>query len=540
MISLAAVALLQLGQSLAVVDDHIRTEQDIIHYEIVLSIPNRSNTVAASATVTYRLTGESNTLVLDFDSALDIDSIILAGGARAAHGREWNWAVREGIGDLLVVTQEASLGDTLSVTVYYQGRPRDGLILRDNVHGRPTAFADNWPDRAHLWFPSEDHPSDKASVSFRVETPPGWSAVANGHLVAVERHPDGRTAWIWQEERPIPVHTMVIGAAVMSVASLGEVDGVPQTMWTFPQDSAFAAEQPFRRAAHMVELLSSVIGPFPYAKLAHVQSSTRYGGMENSSAIFYDENGYASRRMGEGVVAHEIAHQWFGDAVSQYDWHHLWLSEGFASYFGPLYFQLAGEAETFARAMRSNRSEYMSSEVVDSPVIDTTQKDLFGLLNANNYEKGAWVLHMLRGELGDSVFLRCVREYYDTFRDSTALTADFATIVSLRAGRPMDWFFEQWLLRPGYPKIDATWGYAEGADSGWISVRQIQPQTWGAFSILLPVTVINSEGVVEHMSVRVDDWEVTNRFATDGAPKEVLLDPNETLLLDVVALKRSR
>jgi aminopeptidase N len=542
MISLAVVALLQAGVSqLAVVDDHIRSEQNIVHYEIVLSIPDRGSSIEASTSISYRVTGPSHALVLDFDRGFDIDSITLLDG-RVARRDEWSWAPREGTGDLLVITQVGDAGDALSVTVYYHGEPKDGLIIRNNVYGQRTAFADNWPDRAHLWFPSEDHPSDKATVSFRIATPPDWRAVANGRLMGVERGTDSRSrsTWLWREDRPIPVHTMVVGAAVMSVASLGEAGGVPQTVWTFPQDSAFAVERPFRHATDMVDVFSAILGSFPYEKLAHVQSSTRFGGMENSSAIFYNESDYASRTMGEGVVAHEVAHQWFGDAVSQYDWHHLWLSEGFASYFGPLYFQLAGQEETFDRAMRSNRDRYLRSEVVNRPVIDTTEKNLFNLLNANNYQKGAWVLHMLRAELGDSAFFGSVRDFYNTFRDSTALTADFAAIVSRRAGRSMDWFFDQWLLQPGFPKVDVTWGYDADEHLVWLEARQVQPQQWGIFAFLLPVTVVYADRAVEHMSVRLDGREPTHRFAVTADPVEILLDPEETLLFEVDQLKRIR
>lgn len=539
MLSIAALGLLQAGVSLAMVDDHIRAEQDVIHYEIDLSIPDRGSSIRASTAIRYVLSDASSELVLDFDSGFEIDSIILADG-RAARRDEWTWAPREGPGNLLVVTQAGDVGDTLSVAVHYSGSPRDGLIIRDNVHGRRTAFADNWPDRAHHWFPSEDHPSDKASVSFRIEVPRDWRAVANGRLMQTEQVGDGRTAWLWREDRPIPVHTMVMGAGIMSVAALGEAGGVPQTAWTFSEDSAFAVEHPFRRATDMVEVLIGVLGSFPYEKLAHVQSSTRYGGMENSSAIFYNESAYASRRMGESVVAHEIAHQWFGDAVSQYDWHHLWLSEGFASYFGPLYFQLAGEEETFAGAMRSDWNEYMNSEVVDRPVIDPAERNLFNLLNENNYEKGAWVLHMLRGELGDSVFFSSVRDFYNTFRDSTALTDDLAAIVSRRAGRPMDWFFEQWLLRPGFPKVEVTWGFDAGDNSVWITLRQVQPQGWGVFSILLPIAVVDPDGAIEQVSVRMEDRELTHHMEVRVDPVELLIDPDETLLLQVVELERRR
>jgi aminopeptidase N len=237
----------------------------------------------------------------------------------------------------------------------------------------------------------------------------------------------------------------------------------------------------------MVDAYAQVFGAFPYAKLAHVESSTRFGGMENSSAIFYAESPYVDRTMDEEVVAHEIAHQWFGDAVTARDWHHLWLSEGFASYFGPLFYQLVQEPDKFRDAMERNRRVYMASNVVDRPIIDTAEKDVSRLLNENNYPKGAWVLHMLRREIGDSAFFAGTRAYYSTFRDSTALSLDLMRTMEAVAGRPLDWFFEQWLWQPGYPRLDLVWRVENGELV--VEVKQTQPAKWGFFRVRLPVEV---------------------------------------------------
>ncbi len=434
MIAVAFLGLFQSISPLSVVSDSIRMAQDVLHYDVNLVVPDRGDVMRAAVNVRYLVHGERGPLRLDFDDRLAIDSIMLDGRI-GLQSDDWWWGPGYPQSGSLHVDQLGNPGDTLAVTVYYHGRPSDGLIIRDNIHGDRTVFGDNWPNRTRFWLPSEDHPSDKATVSFAVEVPRDWRVVANGRLRGVDSLHDGRSVWRWDEGRPIPVHTMVIGAGVMSVTDLGVVDGAPQSVWTFPEDSAFAVAGPFRRAREMVAIFRDVIGPYPYEKLAHVQSATRFSGMENSSAIFYNEEAYATGSLGELTVAHEIAHQWFGDAVTQHDWHHLWLSEGFATYFGSLFFQLVGEGKKFSAAMRVGKKQYMNSPTVASPVIDTTVHNLLDLLNTNSYQKGAWVLHMLRAELGDSLFLEGIREYYETFRDSTALTGDFAAIMTKYAGR---------------------------------------------------------------------------------------------------------
>jgi len=258
-------------------------------------------------------------------------------------------------------------------------------------------------------------------------------------------------------------------------------------VWTFPQDSAFAVSGPFRRAADIVDVFTRQFGPFPYEKLAHVESSTRFGGMENSSAIFYDEKKYADRQMVEGVVAHETAHQWFGDAVTEADWHHLWLSEGFAEYFGVQFSEAMRESTTFRANLENIRRVYLASDVVSRPVIDTAEHDLFKLLNRNNYQKGALILHMLRRELGDSVFFAGLASYQATYRDSTALTSDFAATMERVAGRSLRTFFVQWLLKPGYPQLYVT-SRCEGGQLH-VELEQTQPESWGLWSLELPATV---------------------------------------------------
>jgi aminopeptidase N len=266
-----------------------------------------------------------------------------------------------------------------------------------------------------------------------------------------------------------------------------------------------------------------------------VQASTRFGGMENSSAIFYAERSFTQRSLDESTVAHEIAHQWFGDAVTERDWHHLWLSEGFASYLEPMFFEQAGELTTFRASMERKRRVYLASDVVDRPVIDTTVRDPFDLLNANNYSKGAWILHMLRHEMGDAAFLDGLRAYYLALQDSTALSSDLAAIMERYSDKPLESFFRQWLLQPGYPRLEVVWHYAEGEVT--LEIAQTQPVAWGQFALSLPVRAELVGGGRLDLVVPVTARTEVVKRPVEATPGSVVLDPEGTLLMEAVVTR---
>ena len=522
------LTLFQVADPLAVAVDDVRPDQDVLHYHIEVSLPDEGAAIRGATTIYYVTVGGAGPFQLDFDDVFTIDSIVPQGGT-ATSG-----SVQNG---LLQIDHWGGVGDTLAVTVYYRGTPGDGLFIQDNVHGERTAFADNWPNRARHWFPSEDHPSDKATASFAVEAPAAWKVIANGDLAGVDRLSDDRVRWRWRTRTEVPTYTMVVGAGPMTIARLGDAGGAIQELWTFAPDSAFAQDGPFARVHEMMAVYRRIVGPFSYAKLAHVQSSTRFGGMENSSAIFYTERGYARRTMGEGVVAHETAHQWFGDAVTARDWHHLWLSEGFASYFGPLFLQQVGDEAGFRAALAGAKDRYFASDDVQRPVIDTSETDLFALLNRNNYQKGAWILHMLRGTVGDSAFFGGVREYYATFRDSTALSSDLLAVMQRHTHKPLRRFFEQWLLQPGYPQVEVRWTHHPDEGAVVIELQQVQSREWGTFALDVPVrlefgdrhtdAVATFTGEARTARVRIE--------GVSGRPSGVTLDAAGDWLLTTVS-----
>ena len=507
---------------------------DVKGYWFMVTLPDSGRTIRGETVVHFerRVPGDS-VLALDL-VGMTVDSVMVLFGEPGGLRRSFTYD-----GRMLRIPLPAG-PPGLDVRVKYHGTPQDGLIIGPNARGRRVAFADNWPERARFWLPTVDRPSDKAMTRFWIGAPAGWRVIANGGLNRAGE--DGRE---WDESHPIPTYTMVIGAGEFTVSKHRPVingrDTIPIEVWTYPEDSAFADSVPFRRATEIVEVMQRLIAPFPYEKLAHVQSSTKFGGMENSSAIFYAEKPYVERKMGEGVVRHETAHQWFGDAVTLRDWPHLWLSEGFATYFdGVIGAALDGDT-VLVNSMRRNAEDYFQSDVTDRPIVDSAwAADPIKLLNANSYPKGAWVLNMLRGRIGDGPFFTGLRTYYRTYRDSTATSEDFQRVMEGASGMKLTWFFRQWLYQPGYPQLDVTWQYDVGARRAVVGITQSQKAAWGLFRLpALTLEFRGPNGAVVRRDVAVTAGRETNlRVGVPFAPTEVRVDPDGKLLLRVTSIGR--
>ena len=520
----ALLVLAQLQSPLAVRADTVHPSHDALHYDITLVVEDTTRHILGEVETTWRLRSSAPVEVA-LDSAMRVVRVLIDGMPNSRIARTL-WGRPAG---MVVIPHGKRAGDTLTTRIRYHGYVTDGLIIKENAYGARTAFADNWPDRAHRWFPSQDHPSDKATVAFHVQASMQYQVITNGVLQRIDTLAYGNRVWHYRMDTPIPVYTMVVGVARMAVTPLGQggcpVRCVPISVWSFPEDSAYAVTGPFRRATEIVDYFSRIVGPISYPSLAHVESSTIFGGMENATAIFYDEKAYKDRRLSESVVAHETAHQWFGDAVTEADWHHLWLSEGFASYFEALWAEHTAGDSGLRAVMRAYAAAVLASPATERPILDSAATDLMKLLNSNNYPKGAWVLHQLRGLVGDTAFFAGLRRYYATYRDSTALSIDFARTMSEAAGTDLDWYFRQALLQPGYPKLDVRWRlHGDGAD---LTIRQTQPDAWGTYRLpKLELTVAGK-------AVTVDVTGRETRLHLPGVPgtPSIEVDPHGRWLL---------
>lgn len=508
---------------------------DVSHYAFQLKLPSTGSSIEGRATINAARRMTVDTLVLDLVK-MTVDSVLVGTQPRAFQ--------RDSTTIRIPLT--AADGASIAATVVYHGEPGDGLIIRETPERGWSAFGDNWPNRARYWLPTIDHPSDKATVAWTVIAPKAMTIVANG--AQKSQAPSGdMTRTQFEIAAPIPTYLMVIAAAKMEMTPLGKTCGVvaaagaciAQNVYTFPEEKSYAPG-PFVEAQKIVEFFAKTVGPFAYEQLNHLQSATKFGGMENATAIFYSDNAFKKHDVGVQLIAHETAHQWFGDAVTPRRWQDVWLSEGFASYFAPLYLQSSKGDSAFRAQMNTIRNQILAAPVVAMrPVVDSVGAATPNeLLNANSYQKGAFVLHMLRSDVGDEAFFKGIRDYQQQYRNGTAATANLRVAMEQAAGASLIPFFEQWLHRPGFPEIDVKWTLNSAARS--VSFTVTQSGKFGMFAVPLVVELVDAKGDREQHTLHLEGTarQTFNQpLSIITAPTSVVLDPKVELLARLTVQK---
>lgn len=421
------------------------------------------------------------------------------------------------------------------VVVRYSGRPATGLLIGRNKHGDRTFFSDNWPNRARHWLPTIDHPYDKATSEFIVTAPSHYQVVSNGLQIEVTDAPGALRRTHWRNSVPIAPWLFVLGVARFAMQRVDTFEGKPIETWVYPQDrdAGFADFATPTKSA--LAFYSDYVGPYAYERLANIQSSSVGGGMEAASAIFYHESAVTGTRSirWRNVVIHEIAHQWFGNAVTESDWDDVWLSEGFATYFTLLYIEHAYGRDEFLRGLEDSRQTVMAF-AARNPAYTIVHQNLSRMedvTSSHTYQKGSWVLHMLRGVVGSEAFQRGIRTYYQRHFNANATTADFRRAMEGASGRELGWFFDQWLYRPGTLEIAGRWSYDARARQVRIALDQVQ--TDGS-EFRMPIEVaVHYRGQAVPAIHRLELNARANAFTIDAPsePDDVRLDPNRWVLM---------
>ncbi|MEO7456739.1 MAG: M1 family metallopeptidase [Gemmatimonadaceae bacterium] len=525
------VAALYLALSAAFTDPYVRQPGiDATHYAFELAVNDSTDRIEGRARVDVRFVVAGQRSFW-----LDLASVAEGKGMTVLDVTSDGQPVKfEHAGDRLRMT----LGDAPTANaqrqfvIRYQGIPKNGLFIGKNKFGERVFMGLNWPDLARQWLPMIDHPSDKATSEFIVTAPSKYQVVANGLLVEETDAGDGRRRTHWRQSVPISSWLNAIGVAQFSAHHAGMVRGVELQSWSYHQDSTRGPatfELPARRA---VDFFSDYVGPYPYEKLANVQSAGMGGGTEHASVIFYGETSITDKPA-TGLVAHEIAHQWFGDAVTESDWDEVWLSEGFATYFTLLYTEHYGGRDEFVTGLQRSRDQVWALEkrLPGKSVLHHDLADMKDVLNNLIYQKGGWTLHMLRGLIGADVFRDGIREYYATYRDRNTTTAEFRAIMEKHSGRELGWFFEQWLARAGHPVLEGTWRY--DAATKHVVVELAQTGDGALYRLPLEIGLAGDAPA----AMRIERIEMTQRqqhfeIAADKAPASVKLDPNTWTLME--------
>jgi aminopeptidase N len=500
---------------------------DVLHYKFEIGLSDESNTIKGKTFITLQFIEATNAFSLNLASPNNKGK-----GMKVYEVKENDESlVYSQSSDSLVIRlkKQSQKKETATFEILYSGTPSDGLIISKNKYGDRTFFADNWPNRAHNWIPCKDEPGDKATFEFLVTAPSQYGVISNGKLEEEKNLSENKKFTHWVENISLPTKVMVIGVAKFVVKQYEDSPpNIPVTAWVYPQDSVTGFRN-YSVAPAILKFLTDYIGPYPYNKLANVQSKTIFGGMENASAIFYYEGSAEEDRSMEGLLAHEIAHQWFGDMASEKSFPHLWLSEGFATYMEMMYMESKFGVDTLNKELIDARKKVIGfAKRSDKPVVDSLSP-LMNLLNANSYQKGAWVLHMLRREIGDSLFHLFIKTYYDRYKGKNADTNDLLKIAEEISHKDLHPFFKQWLYTPGIPQLSIRWKYNESNKTISITVDQLQKQ--GAFQF--PLQIKTEDGQNSKINtLTISKQTETFTFSTDTVINNVYADPHIELLFD--------
>jgi aminopeptidase N len=436
-------------------------------------------------------------------------------------------------------------GDTIEVVIEYQGIPRTSGFYAGfwfATHGSiydgtysPVIFTLSEPFGARSWWPCKDDPSDKpASMDIIITIPENtyngreFYAVSNGTLVDIIAHDDNTRTFHWHEQYPIATYLVSLAISNYEIYSdwyiTAENDSMPVIYYVYPERMESALEN-YGSTVDMIATYSDRFVQYPFFKEKYGMANFGWGGaMEHQTVT-------SMGTMNFWVVAHELAHQWFGDLVTCADFHHIWLNEGWATYLEAIYAEkLYGESDYHAYMNDIAYYRQGSTIYVEDPLND----NIFDLIV---YDKGAWVLHMLRRVMGDTLFFFATKSYLNDlqFNYRAATTEDFQGVMEQYYGESLGWFFQQWIYGMGYPTFQYGWTYQEEGDQYVIdlTIRQTQKsyQAEEVFTMPLDIMIMTIPGPVRD-TVRVwNDQRVQSyQFRTDKKPGSVILDPDNWVL----------
>ncbi|HET8735156.1 MAG TPA: M1 family metallopeptidase [Pricia sp.] len=513
---------------------------DVKSYIFNLSLNDSTDQIEGEATITIDFEDEAKAFTLDLIGKSKTYGMTVAnvfeGGGKATYTFKNNKikiipsAKTDSIESSLssdLSTQSSNGTHTRTFTVQYRGIPERGLVIDTTKFGKRSFFGDNWPNLARHWLPSVDHPYDKASIEFRITTPEHYDVVATGKKIEESHLGNGLKLTVYQEPAPVAMKVVTIGVTEFASRLLEEVYDIPVSAWVYPENRLDGFSD-YRVATDVLRYFIDHIGPYSYAKLANMQAKTQWGGLENAGTISYFENSVTGKNEVEGLIAHEIAHQWFGNSATENDWNHVWLSEGFATYFAILY-----QENVYGDKKRKEELALDRKQIIEyyqknpSPIIDPSITDPMKVLSVNTYQKGGWVLNMLRHKLGDGVFWDGIRTYYKRFQNANVMTVDFSKVMEAVSGEDLKPFFQQWLYTKGHPQIKWDWKYGNGRLR--ININQVQDHH--IFHFPLEIGIVK-EGKLEITTVQVVEKSEKFEISIPTEPDALVLDPGLWLLFE--------
>lgn len=518
---------------------------DIIHYAFDLKLSDLSNEIKGKTTISF-LTRSDNIRSIRLDlinrsekfsnKGMIVDRVSLGNvEVKFTHKNdaliiEWSTALKK--------DAKADL------SIEYHGIPAGGLKIGPTKFGDRSFFNENWPNNTRHWLPCIDHPYDKATSEFRVTAPRHYKVVSNGLLLEESNIDKEYNFTHWKQSVPVSSWLFVLGVAEFAVQRVGTFDGKEIQTWVYPKNKEMGFFDFAEPTKQVLEFYSNYVGPFAYEKLANIQSPSVGGGMETSSAIFYGENlitGKYEKRL-RNVVIHEIAHQWFGNAVTESTWDDAWLSEGFATFFSMLFQGYAYGHEEFITGIRNARRTVYNISKKDSTysIVANRSAEKDQVTTGITYQKGAWVLHMLRERIGHDNFRKGIQNYYSKYFNSNATTDNFREEMEKVSGQDLSVFFKQWLYKSENLKLSVAWTYDATAKNVMLTIKQIH-HTDLVFDFPLELEIHHPEtNSSELMKFNINQKETVIPIKYDKNPSSIRFDPRTVLLAEIDIIHPAR
>lgn len=510
---------------------------DAINYVFKLELSDDTDEIVCETTIDVRFLEEGvQELRLDLINAT---SELKGKGMRVSRvTSNGNSLIFTHENDALYITLAApsTVNQRTKYMIVYRGIPASGLKIANNKHGDRTFFSDNWPNRARNWLATIDHPYDKAMCEFIVTAPDHYQVISNGLKVEETDLTAGKRLTHWKQSVPIAPWLYVLGVARFAVQYVDEFKGKSIQTWVYPQDRDAGFYDFAEPTKKVLEFFSDYVGPFSYEKLANIQANSVGGGMEAASAIFYGDKSVTGKRTvrWRNVIIHEIAHQWFGNAVTEYDWDDVWLSEGFATYFTLLFIEHQYGRDAFVEGLKASQKQVNAfyEKNPDYRIVHNNLKDMRKVTTRQTYQKGSWILHMLRGVIGTDNFWKGIQSYYQKYQNANATTADFLREMEEASGRDLSGFFQQWLYKGGTLRYAGTWQF--DSVQSQITIRLDQTQNDGSlFKMPLEVGLYlagQNSPQIEVLQVNEKSNIFTIKVASE--PENIILDPNTWVLME--------
>lgn len=449
----------------------------------------------------------------------------------------------DGRGLIVHLPAAASREADFDVAVTYEGNPRIGLYFIGPDAGYPEkphqVWSQNQDEDGRFWFPCVDDVGQKHSFELIATVPAAWLALSNGLLVSNVDNGDGTRTFHWRQDKPLATYLMTLAAGEFTRIDASRED-LPIDYFVEPQDEE-DGRRTFANTPEMIALFESISGvAYPWDKYSQVVvRDFVFGGMENTSATTMTHNILFDKKAAvdfssDPLVSHELAHMWWGDLLTCRHWSHGWLNEGFATYFEMLWDEHHLGIDEYRQGAITNADLYLG-ERYRRPIVSNVFREPIDLFDRHLYEKGSLVLHMLRLLLGDDGFFRSIRRYCRENQHRSVTTPDLVDAIRRETGRDLDWFFDQWVNRPGHPKLKVSWRWDDGTKTATVRVKQTQDTKDGTPIYRLPLTIDFSaaRGRPKSFAVVVESEEQAFVFALAEQPVMCRFDPHNAVLKEI-------